>query len=292
MRKQFVNSMKEILYADNKAVLLLGDIGVFGFREEISSLANRVYNIGILEQSTISMAAGMARMGLRPFVHTIAPFMVERSLEQLKTDFGYQSLGGNFVSVGSSYDYAGLGCTHHCPGDIQVLLSIPNMQICVPGTSYELDYQLKKYYCNNSPTYYRLSEYENKSSHINEDDKFSLLKEGSEALVICFGNTLDSVIDAVNDIDVCLLYSNMISPFDAKAVIQNFKENIIVIEPFYECSINPLLSKCLEGRRYRLFNIGVPRQFLYNYGNKQEHDKKYGLNSESIRNRIIQCLKS
>lgn len=291
MRKQFVKSMKEILYSDSDSVLLLGDIGVFGFREEISNIPNRAYNIGILEQSTISLAAGMSRMGLKPFVHTIAPFMVERALEQLKTDFGYQKLCGNFISVGASYDYAGLGCTHHCPGDIQALLSIPNMQICIPGSSGELDHLLKENYKKSLPTYYRLSEHENKDTHICANGKFSLIKKGEKALIICFGNLLDSVMESINDMDVTLLYSNTISPFDGQSLIDNFNENIIICEPFYEGSTNFLITKSLEGFNYKIFNIGVPRAFLYNYGDKNEHDIKYGLDSFGIRNRIKECLK-
>lgn len=291
MRKQFVKSMKDILYGDNESVLLLGDIGVFGFREEISKISNRVYNIGILEQSTISLAAGMSRMGLRPFVHTIAPFMVERALEQLKTDFGYQKLCGNFISVGASYDYAGLGCTHHCPGDVQALLSIPNMQICIPGSSDELNYLLKENYKKDVPTYYRLSEHENKNTNINSNGRFSLIKKGKKALIVCFGNLLDSVIDSTSEMDVTILYSNVVSPFDGNSIIEHFNENIIICEPFYEGSVNFLVTKSLEGFSYRIFNIGVPRAFLYNYGDKNEHDIKYGLDSQGMKNRIKECLK-
>jgi transketolase len=292
MRKQFIKSMKDILYSDSETVLLLGDIGIFGFREEISNIPNRVYNIGILEQSTISVAAGMARMGLKPFVHTIAPFIVERGLEQLKVDFGYQKLGGNFVSVGSSYDYAGLGCTHHCPGDVQSLLGIPNMKICVPGTSLELDALLKNNYKNNLPTYYRLSEYENKNSHIECDEKFTVIKKGNRALVVCFGNLLDSVMESTMDMDVTLVYSNTVCPLDGKSLIDNFNETIIVCEPFYEGSVNFLINKALSGLKFRIFNIGVPREFLYNYGDKKEHDISYGLDSDGMKNRISKCLES
>ena len=144
MRKQFIKTIKDILYTDEKTVLLLGDIGVFGFREELKSIPSRAYNIGILEQSTIGIAAGMAKGGLVPFVHTIAPFIVERALEQLKVDFGYQGLNGNFISVGASYDYAALGCTHHCPADILLMTTIPNMEIVIPGTAVELDSLIKE----------------------------------------------------------------------------------------------------------------------------------------------------
>ena len=127
MRKQFTSTTESILSTDERLVVLLGDIGVFGFRKSFEKFPKRICNIGILEQSTIGVAAGLAMTGFIPLVHTIAPFLVERSFEQLKDDFGYQKLGGNFVSVGASYDYAGLGCTHHCPADVAILKNIPNM---------------------------------------------------------------------------------------------------------------------------------------------------------------------
>ena len=114
MRKQFAKTTQEILVQDKKTILLLGDIGVFAFRNSFELYPERVYNIGILEQSMVSVAAGLALTGFIPIVHTIAPFTTERCLEQIKDDFGYQGLGGNIVSVGASYDYAALGCTHHC----------------------------------------------------------------------------------------------------------------------------------------------------------------------------------
>jgi transketolase len=87
MRKQFTKTIEEIVATDEKSVLLLGDIGVFGFRNSLEKYPARAYNIGILEQATISMAAGLAKTGLIPIVHTIAPFIVERAFEQLKDDF-------------------------------------------------------------------------------------------------------------------------------------------------------------------------------------------------------------
>ena len=86
MRKQFTKTLKEILYSDDKTVLLLGDIGVYGFSDELKNIPNRAYNIGILEQTTIGLAAGLSKSGLVPLVHTIAPFIVERALEQIKLD--------------------------------------------------------------------------------------------------------------------------------------------------------------------------------------------------------------
>ena len=200
MRKQLINTVESILEVNQKATLLLGDIGVFGFRNSFKNHPARVYNIGILEQSTISLASGMAITGLIPIVHTIAPFLVERAFEQLKLDFGYQNLGGNFISVGASYDYAALGPTHHCPRDIQLLLTIPNMEIIVPGTSKEFHKLFMESYDNKNPTYFRLSEYENEESYDVNFGKGVLVKKGKNATIICFGNTLQSTLEATKNI--------------------------------------------------------------------------------------------
>jgi transketolase len=292
MRKQFIQTLKQILRTDDKSVLLLGDIGVFGFRDELKDIPERTYNIGILEQCTVGVAAGLSKAGLIPFVHTIAPFLVERSYEQLKIDFGYQNLNGNFISVGASYDYAALGCTHHCPGDVSILSNIPNMQILIPGTSREFNTLLTSTYNNNAPTYTRLSEYENVESCDVSFGKANVIKRGSDATVVCFGNMLSTVVKACADLNVTILYYTTVIPFDIDALIGNFNEKIIVCEQFYQGSINHAIIEGLQAFRYTIFNIGIPRQFLLNYGTKEQHDSKLGLDVVGLKNKIITCLKN
>ncbi len=290
MRKQLVKTIEETLSNDNKLVLLLGDIGVFGFRNSFKTFPDRVYNIGILEQSTISLASGMATNGLIPVVHTIAPFLVERALEQLKVDFGYQNLNGNFISIGASYDYAALGSTHHCPADVMLLQSIPNMQIVTPGTSLEFEYLFQQTYNNGSPTYFRLSEYENNETHLSQFGKGVVIKKGFLATIICFGNILDNVIKATEDLNVTILYYNTVNPFDTELLLENCNQNIIICEPFYEGSVNYKITKALSGRSYRLNNIGVSHKFLTNYGSKLQHDEALGLDANGLKNKIEECL--
>lgn len=152
MRKQFVQTVEAIIKKNKNIFLILGDIGVFGFRNTFKNKKNQIINIGILEQATISFAAGLSKMGLIPIVHTIATFLVERAIEQIKIDFGYQKLGGNLVSVGASYDYASLGSTHHCPADINLIKNIPNAEIIVPGTHHSLIYYLDQIMQKSSST--------------------------------------------------------------------------------------------------------------------------------------------
>ena len=286
MRKQFVTTLEDILLNNSSAVLFLGDIGVYGFKNLFQEIPERIYNIGILEQTTIGLSAGLSMTGLIPFVYTIAPFIVERALEQLKIDFGYQELNGNFISIGASYDYSSLGATHHCPADIQLISSIPNFEIVIPGTSYELNILINQCYNNGHPTYFRLSEYEN---DIQVDIKFgrgNLIKQGNDATILCFGNMLDKVIKATENLNVNVLYYSTILPFDSNLLIENFNENIIIIEQFYEGSVNHIISPILKNKKCRISNISVPRRFITNYSNKDKIDEILGLDVQSLKTKI------
>ena len=253
MRKQFAKTVSEIFKKDKKVVALLGDIGVFSFRDLFKFYPKRIYNIGILEQSMISMAAGLSNEGFKPIVHTIAPFMVSRALEQLKIDFGYNKLGGNFVSIGASYDYAALGCTHHCPEDINLMHNIPNMEIVVPGNSKEFNQLFNQSYKNNKPTYFRLSDYENE-----------------------------------HGFDVKFGKSNFINN---NSKITKKSKSLIIVEPFYSGAVISEVLKTISNRNISIESLSVPFKFLTNYGTKKEHDKNLGFSIKKMES-IIKKVKS
>jgi transketolase len=284
VRKQLVKTIETTLAKDEKLVIMLGDIGVFGFRGAFVAFPDRIYNIGILEGATISVAAGIAKTNMIPVVHTIAPFLVERCYEQLKVDFGYQELGGNFISVGASYDYAALGCTHHCPGDISILQYIPGMELYIPGTSQEFDYLFNDSYDNGKPSYFRLSETENSISHPIKSGKASVLKIGQDLTVVAFGPVLDNVMLAVENLDVTVLYYTTVSPFDKITLQNNLAKNgkILLVEPFYTGTMTREVVAALPGLSVTIHNIGVPLKFLTNYGKAEDHDEFIGLTQSNI----------
>jgi len=293
MRQQFVNTIADIMELDEQLVLLLGDIGVHGFRQVFHNYPERAYNVGILEQSSIGMASGLAMAGFIPVVHTIAPFLVERAYEQLKIDFGYQKLGGNFVSVGASYDYASLGCTHHCPGDVGILKNIPNMSIIVPGTAREFDLLFKEAYEHDNPTYYRLSEICNDTDQEVRFGKSIIIKEGNKATIIAVGPLLQTVMDAVVDIDVTVLYYTTLQPFDKETLktVHGLKSKLIVCEPYYSGGITWDITEALKPTPITIEHIGVPHKFLLDYGTVTDHNNQLGLNIKSIREKIINFIK-
>lgn len=291
MRKQFVKTIEDILKIDEKLILLLGDIGVFGFRNSFKQYPDRVYNIGILEQSTIGTAAGLAMQGFIPVVHTIAPFIVERSFEQLKNDFGYQKLGGNFVSVGASYDYSSLGCTHHCPGDIGLLKQIPGMEIILPGTASEFDSLFKQTYANGKPSYHRISERKNNIECAVKFGKANIIKKGSKATVIAVGPALEPVMQACKNEDVTILYYTTVSPFDSKTLKKYSSHGkFLLCEPYYSGGLTHDIMETLKPMPITIENVGVPHEFLHGYGKAYEQDEFIGMTPKNIYKKLKKLI--
>ena len=288
MRKQFITTVEDLISKDEKIVLLLGDIGVFGFRNSLKSFPERVFNIGILEQAMTSLAAGMSKEGFYPIIHSIAPFIVERCFEQLKVDIGYQKFPINIVSVGASYDYAALGCTHHCPGDVSLMLTIPGMNVLVPGTEKDFDNLIRQTYKIGKPNYVRLTEKGHLIEGINvEYGKGVKIKSGVNGTVIVIGPMLQKVLEACKDLDVTVLYYTTLSPFDGHLLRENlYNGKIAIVEPFYEGTTAHIVLKELEAIPISLQSLGVPREFLTRYGSAAEHDEYLRLDSKNIFKRL------
>lgn len=290
MRKRFQEVVSDLVLTNEQLVLLLGDIGVYGFRNLMSQAPRRALNMGIMEQAMTSFAAGLALEGRIPILHSITPFLIERPYEQIKVDFGYQNLGGKFVSVGGSFDYSRLGATHHSPADISLVLGIPEFKIFLPSNSDELESFLRGDLTSKSLSYFRLSEDEVK--HNLNFSKFPQVDNKSQNLIIAFGISVELGLAVANELSTNLIYINQLSPnFNAQVLehlIQREYRNIVLIQPFYEGSTSFLFQKAWGGAN--ILDIGVPRQFIRSYGNRDEISKELGLDLTSVRNKVAEFI--
>ncbi len=264
---------------DDRIVMILGDVSVYLFNDFKKKYPDRFYNMGICENTLISTTAGLSSLGFFPFVHTIAPFITERSLEQIKLDMCYNQFGGNIVSCGASFDYAWDGATHHCHTDLAILRLLPHMEVVQPGSRKEVDTLIRSQYNNGKTTYFRLSDYPHS---VNMDVKFGkgvVLKSiGSNVTVMTAGPILSNVMEACHDLDVNLIYFHTIKPID-KELIKEFRDTkiLVVHDAFglYEaiCGI-PNLSVSYHG---------LPDEYISYYGTLDDIRKKLGLDIMSIR---------
>jgi transketolase len=288
MRRQLVRTIESAMAEDERLVLLLGDIGVHGFRHAFSRFPGRVYNLGILEQATVSLAAGLAAEGLIPVFHSIAPFTVERAYEQIKIDLGYQKLNVVIISVGASYDYAALGCTHQCPGDVAILKAIPGMRIVTPGSAAEFDRLFKQAYAGDQPIYFRLAEQAHSLSLPVTFGQAAVLREGKLGTVLVAGPLLEKAMKACAGLDVTVIYYTTLEPFDGSTLVAHSQtDRVAVVEPFYEGTLcHEVVSAFGTKRSIRLLPIGVPREFRRSYGNLDQQDEECGLTIARLKEKL------
>lgn len=292
MREQAGETTADLLIEDPRVALVLAEISADQFRRAMHHDRSRAVNVGIMEQTMVGVAAGFAMEGFLPIVHTITPFLVERPLEQIKLDFGYQGLEGTFVSVGGSYEYTAEGFTHHSPGDVQAMLTVPGMQVLVPGSAAELDRLLRATYANGSATYIRPSTSSNAESRDVEVGRLEVVRRGGLATVIAVGPMLDRTLDAVDGMDVTTLYATSVSPFDAAGLAREVTEraDVIAVTPFLEGTLAPAVTAALAHLRARFLWVGVPRNVLREYGTVEDHDRASGLDTAGIRAQIAAFL--
>ena len=67
-------------------VFLTGDLGFMALEPVRTAAGARFINAGVAEQNMVTVAAGLARSGLRPWVYSIAPFLYARPFEQIRND--------------------------------------------------------------------------------------------------------------------------------------------------------------------------------------------------------------
>lgn len=293
MRRAFASTARELVERDDWAALILSDISTYTFDGFLGSNP-RVVNVGIMEQTMVGVAAGFAMEGFHPIAHTIAPFLVERGLEQLKLDFGYQGLGGTFVSVGASYDYASEGATHHAPGDAETVAAIPGAQVLTPGHADEVARLMRLTHANDAVTYIRTSEATNAKAFDVTPGSIEVVRRdpSASATVLAVGPMLDRALAAAEGLDVDVLYTASVEPLEGAALrsLVGDPARIVTVEPFYEGTMARPIVAAFAGRPFALHPIGVPRRFLSGYGTRASFDEELGLEERSIRTRLQEAI--
>lgn len=293
MRLQFAKTVHDTLKKDDQAAILIGDISHYLLRETENDFPGRFYNLGICEQSMVGLAAGMSIEGMRPIIHTIAPFCVERAFEQIKIDLSYQNLAASIVTVGSSFDYASLGCTHHCYEDVSLMRTLPGMQVFVPGTSEEFDRIFKKTWEEPGPKYFKLSTKEHHQSSV-KCEPWELVKvreSSSKKIIIVNGHLLDEVIES--SVDCTILYTNTLSSLNSNSIellksLINDEVDVFTIEENSVIGglgdfILHTISEVCDSLPRSLKKLGIPRLWLSKYGKAEDHREKLGLTASGIR---------
>ena len=284
MRKTFPKVTETLMRKNKKIFCLLGDIGVFSFRDIFKNYKNRILNMSTMEQSMIGFAAGLSKIGFIPIIHTIAPFLVLRALDQIKIDFVYNKLKCNIVSVGASNDYTKLGTTHHCFEDINILSNYKDINLFIPSSPEQFKYLFEKYYNNNLINYFRISE---KNINFNIKTNGYLKYKRYKSLLIIVGNSYDYNDLKKEKIDV--YYVNKISKEMKFNFLKKYK-NILIIEPYFGNVLERRIKEKLS-KKFYISTCSYQETIIHKYGDKKEQDKYLKFDKKNISKKINEFFK-
>ncbi len=286
MRQRFTRVTSEALDGDPRLAVVLADIGDDAFEQAGARLRHPhcVINVGIREQLMIGVAAGLAQEGMRPVVHSYAPFLVERPFEQIKLDLGHQDVGALLVSTGASYDASAEGRTHQAPGDVALLAPLPGFSIHVPGHPDEVEELLRREFARDGRAYLRLTGETNAEARPVEEVTVVRAGRPGDPLILAVGPTLGPVLAATADRSVTVAYLSTVVPFPAAAVRALASGTAVaIVEPYLAGTSAAALADALRDEPRRLLTLGVPPIELRRYGTPEEHRRAYGLDAEGIR---------
>jgi transketolase len=289
MRETFVSAASALLDEDPLAAVVLAEISADLFGKAAARHPERVLNVGIREQLLVGVGGGLALAGMKPIVHTYAPFLVERAFEQVKLDLGHQGARAVLVSVGASYDAARGGRTHQAPEDVALMDTLPGMTVHVPGHQDEVPALLSSAFhaLDHQSSYIRLSAQENRSP-LPVTPALQVLKQGAGAVVVAVGPMLDTVLDATAGLDVTVAYATTVRPFDEAGLASLPSDTVVLVEPYLAGTSAHLVSSALAGRPHRLLSLGVPRVEMRRYGTPADHSRAYGLDAAGIRRSVAE----
>ncbi|MGN0795494.1 MAG: 1-deoxy-D-xylulose-5-phosphate synthase [Christensenellales bacterium] len=152
-----------------------------GLRSFKCSFPDRLYDVGIAEEHAVSMAAGLAKGGLIPFVCIYSSFL-QRAYDQILQDVSLQKLPVKFLIDRSGF-VDGDGDTHQGIYDIDYLLPMPNLTLLSPTDEVELRRAMDMAVKIDGPVAIRYTKY-------NFEQDFTVNYEQPHVDIVCTSNVM------------------------------------------------------------------------------------------------------
>jgi len=288
MRDTFIRTTGALLDDDPRTAVVIADISAAQFAAVARAHPDRFINVGIREQLMVSVAGGLALTGLRPYVHSYAPFLVDRAYEQIKLDLDHHGVGAVLVSIGASYDASEEGRTHQSPGDVALIDSLDGAwTVHVPGHPDEVPRLLRAAATHDDPVYVRLSSQTNTTGYPDATG-LRVLRRGRAATVVAVGPMLDPVLAATEGLDVTVAYTHTPRPFDTAGLRAVTGDAVLLVEPYLAGTSARVVADALADRPHRLLSLGVTRTDLRRYGTPADHQRWHGLDPVALRQKLTE----
>ncbi|HEX6302151.1 MAG TPA: 1-deoxy-D-xylulose-5-phosphate synthase [Acidimicrobiia bacterium] len=269
-----------------------------GLKQMAQRFPDRVFDTGIAEQHTVTLAAGMAMSGKRPVVALYSAFL-QRAFDQIVADVALHDLPVTFL-----IDRAGItgpdGASHHGVFDLSYLRMIPNLVIGAPADATELCAMIETAVDHDGPIAIRYP----KGGAVSvpslpveplEIGRAELLSAGDDVLLVAVGRMVEVAEKAAADlagkgVSAGVVNARWVKPLDQRIVewagpvdhVVTLEDNVVaggfgaaVMETFAG-----------SGLAKKVTNIGVPDEFLP-FGSASDVMESVGMDPDSVVERVL-----
>ena len=286
----------EAAKTDKDIVALCSDSrGSASFTPFAEQYPEQFVETGIAEQNLVSISAGLAKCGKKPYAVSPACFLSTRSYEQCKIDAAYSNTNLKLIGISGGISYGALGMSHHSAQDIAAMAAIPNMRVYLPSDHLQTECLMKALLKDEKPAYIRVGR--NAVDPVYEEgkvpfemDKATVVTEGKDAVIVACGEMVKPAADAAKlleaeGIRVTVLDMYCVKPLDKDAIVKAAKNAKLVVTAEEHSPFGGLGSMVSQvvGRECpkKVVNLSLPDAPVITGTSKEVFDY-YGLNAQGI----------
>ena len=250
---------------------------------------------GIAEQNLVSISAGLAKAGKKPWCASPACFLSTRSYEQAKVDVAYSNTNVKLLGISGGVSYGALGMSHHSAQDFAAMAAIPNMRVYCPSDRNQTKTLTEALLSDSKPAYIRVGRNPVEDVYAEDDvpfemDRATVVTEGTDILIVACGEMVlpaKQAAEALKDLGIsaCVLDMYCIKPLDTKTLLekaQNVKAVITIEEHASFGGMGASVAQCLlQNAPKKAKLLALPDSPVITGVSKEVFDY-YGLNCEGI----------
>ena len=256
MRAMYAQCLGELMERDEKLVLLDADLskacGTFPLRKRFP---DRIYDCGVAEQNMISIAAGLASYGYKPWAESFAPFATRRVCDQIAISVCYAKRNVKIVGTDPGIAAELNGGTHMSLEDMGVVRSIPGLVIFEPTDTVQLKAAMPLLHAYEGPVYMRMNRKEFPTvfpeGYRFDLFKADLLRAGTDVTILAAGLMVSESLQAAETlvaegISCEVINVHTIKPIDRETILASAKKTGVIVTAENHNVIGGLRSAVLE----------------------------------------------
>ena len=303
-RQVICDVLMENAREDKDIVVLCSDSrGSASLAKFADNFPEQFIEVGIAEQNLVSISAGLAKCGKKPYAASPASFLSTRSYEQCKVDAAYSNTNVKLIGISGGVSYGALGMSHHSAQDIAAMCAIPNMRVYIPSDRLQTECLIKALLSDEKPAYIRVGR--NAVEDVYEEgnvpfemDRATVIREGTDVAIIACGEMVKPAVEAAQLLEAKGIHASVVDmycvkPLDKEAIIKaagNARAVITAEEHSPFGGLGSMVSQVVAGEcPKKVVNLALPDAPVITGTSKEVFDH-YGLNAEGIAKAALEAL--